>query len=60
MGQEQLFAHELFRLGPLVIRDTVVTTWLLMLGSGSPAGTWWWRGRGPSLGCYRPQSRASC
>lgn len=32
MGQEQLFAHELFRLGPLVIRDTVVTTWLLMLG----------------------------
>jgi F-type H+-transporting ATPase subunit a len=32
MGQEQIFAHELFRLGPLVIRDTVVTTWLLMLG----------------------------
>ncbi len=32
MGQEQLFAHELFRLGPVVIRDTVVTTWLVMLG----------------------------
>jgi F-type H+-transporting ATPase subunit a len=32
MGQEQIFAHALFRLGPLVIRDTVVTTWLLMLG----------------------------
>ena len=32
MGQEQIFAHELFRIGPLVIRDTVVTTWILMLG----------------------------
>jgi F-type H+-transporting ATPase subunit a len=32
MGQEQIFAHTLFRLGPLVIRDTVVTTCLLMLG----------------------------
>ncbi len=32
MGQEQIFAHSLFELGPLVIRDTTVTTWLLMLG----------------------------
>jgi len=32
MGQEQIFAHELFRIGPLVIRDTVVTTWMMMLG----------------------------
>jgi F-type H+-transporting ATPase subunit a len=30
MGQEQLFAHELFRIGPVVIRDTVVSTWLVM------------------------------
>jgi F-type H+-transporting ATPase subunit a len=32
MGQEEIFAHTLFGLGPLVIRDTTVTTWLLMLG----------------------------
>ena len=32
MDQAQLFAHTLFQLGPLVIRDTVVTTWLVMLG----------------------------
>lgn len=32
MGQEQIFAHELFRIGPLIVRDTVVTTWILMLG----------------------------
>jgi F-type H+-transporting ATPase subunit a len=32
MEQEQIFAHTLFQLGPLVIRDTVVTTWLVMLG----------------------------
>ncbi len=31
MAQEQIFAHTLFQLGPLVIRDTVVTTWLIML-----------------------------
>jgi F-type H+-transporting ATPase subunit a len=31
MGQEEIFAHELFRLGPLVIRDTVLTTWGAML-----------------------------
>jgi len=32
MGQDEMFAHALFQLGPLVIRDTVLTTWLLMLG----------------------------
>jgi F-type H+-transporting ATPase subunit a len=32
MGQDPIFAHSLFQLGPLVIRDTVVTTWLVMLG----------------------------
>lgn len=32
MDPEQIFAHGLFRLGPLVIRDTVVTTWAVMLG----------------------------
>lgn len=32
MEQEQIFAHTLFQLGPLTIRDTVVTTWLLMIG----------------------------
>ena len=31
MPQEQLFAHTLFQFGPLVVRDTVVTTWLIML-----------------------------
>jgi F-type H+-transporting ATPase subunit a len=29
--QEQLFAHALFELGPLTIRDTVLTTWLVMV-----------------------------
>jgi F-type H+-transporting ATPase subunit a len=32
LEQEQIFAHTLLQLGPLVIRDTVVTTWLIMLG----------------------------
>jgi F-type H+-transporting ATPase subunit a len=32
MEQDQIFAHTLLRLGPLNIRDTVATTWLLMLG----------------------------
>jgi F-type H+-transporting ATPase subunit a len=32
MEQAQMFAHTLFQLGPVVIRDTVVTTWVLMLG----------------------------
>jgi len=32
MEQAQIFAHTLFQFGPLVIRDTVVTTWALMLG----------------------------
>jgi F-type H+-transporting ATPase subunit a len=31
MEQEQLFAHALFQVGPLVIRDTVVTTWVVLL-----------------------------
>jgi len=30
--QEQIFAHTLIQLGPLVIRDTVVATWVVMLG----------------------------
>lgn len=29
--EQEIFAHTLFQLGPLVIRDTTVTTWLLML-----------------------------
>ncbi len=32
MGQDQVFAHALFQVGPVVIRDTVLTTWLIMLG----------------------------
>jgi len=32
MEQEQIFAHTLIQLGPLVIRDTVVSTWVVMLG----------------------------
>jgi F-type H+-transporting ATPase subunit a len=32
MHEEQIFAHTLFQLGPVVIRDTVVTTWVLVLG----------------------------
>jgi F-type H+-transporting ATPase subunit a len=32
MEQEQIFAHTLFQLGPVVIRDTVVTTWVVVLG----------------------------
>jgi F-type H+-transporting ATPase subunit a len=31
MEANTLFAHTLLQLGPVVIRDTVVTTWLLML-----------------------------
>ncbi|MGD8275164.1 MAG: F0F1 ATP synthase subunit A [Thiohalocapsa sp.] len=31
MESEAMFAHTLFQYGPLVIRDTVVTTWLLMV-----------------------------
>lgn len=31
MEHEQLFAHTLFQLGPLVVRDTVVTTWVVLL-----------------------------
>lgn len=31
MEHQQIFAHPLAQLGPLVIRDTLVTTWLLML-----------------------------
>jgi F-type H+-transporting ATPase subunit a len=31
MEHEQFFAHALFQLGPLVIRDTVVTTWVVLL-----------------------------
>ena len=31
MEQEQIFAHTLFQIGPVVIRDTVVTTWVVML-----------------------------
>jgi len=31
MESDQMFAHALFQFGPVVIRDTVVTTWLLML-----------------------------
>jgi len=30
--QEQIFAHTLVQLGPLIIRDTVVSTWVVMLG----------------------------
>ncbi len=32
MEQEQIFAHTLVQLGPLIIRDTVVSTWVVMLG----------------------------
>jgi F-type H+-transporting ATPase subunit a len=32
LEQEQIFAHALFQVGPVVIRDTVVTTWVVMLG----------------------------
>jgi F-type H+-transporting ATPase subunit a len=32
MEQEQVFAHALFQVGPVVIRDTVLTTWLIVLG----------------------------
>jgi len=31
MEHEQFFAHALFQLGPLVVRDTVVTTWVVLL-----------------------------
>jgi F-type H+-transporting ATPase subunit a len=31
MTADAMFAHTLFQFGPLVLRDTVVTTWLLML-----------------------------
>jgi len=31
MAQEEIFAHTVLTLGPLVIRDTTVTTWALML-----------------------------
>jgi F-type H+-transporting ATPase subunit a len=48
MGQEQLFAHELFRLGPLVIRDTVVTTWVLMLAIWLACWLLFARSRSPS------------
>jgi F-type H+-transporting ATPase subunit a len=32
MEQDQVFAHALFQVGPVVIRDTMLTTWLIMLG----------------------------
>jgi len=32
MEQDEIFAHTLFQLGPFAIRDTVVTTWVVMLG----------------------------
>ncbi len=32
MEQGQVFAHALFQVGPVIIRDTVLTTWLIMLG----------------------------
>jgi F-type H+-transporting ATPase subunit a len=32
MESAEIFAHTLFRIGPIAIRDTVVTTWILMLG----------------------------
>ncbi|KAA6183488.1 F0F1 ATP synthase subunit A [Thiohalocapsa marina] len=50
MDQEPLFAHTLFQLGPVVVRDTTLTTWLLMLALWLFAWAAMRRLRGPAEG----------